>query len=430
MDRYLHKNLYDEISFSWRVQTDRKRRLIRDRFNVPSTIEYLTPIHRVQLRKPRRRLASSHVVVDRVISPTKKPLNNSSSAVATRSVLKSKSSPKDLKHSSKFCQLQDDTKSKKGDTIKKKEGLLDSSFLNEHHQQKQIPPTSKSQRNCKTLTAEQKKVKKPAEKDNAPLDLFYDKKCQTISKKGNKIQLQDEFGESGILDEQTHQQYPQERDGRSIKQISFEKQGSAKKAKETNESKKTEDDDRDYLFKTLNENNFNVVRVSGAQQNCLYRCVVLGTNNNMLQEYKRESSSYNPDKLDKAASDLRQRACKFGRQELHTFTQLTSDYGLREVMRERKCNNFSEVLEQISKPHVPADIFDQLLLSNFLKIKLVIFRFDRKNSKFHFLISSQPEEKYLNRTGNHVPIVYVRHNHSPTKTNEEGDHYDLLLLKK
>lgn len=427
MDRYVHKNLYDAISFSWRIQADKKRRYIRDRLNVPSTIEYLTPIHRVQLRKPCKRLAGSHVVIDGVISPSKEPPSKNPSSVTTRSVLKPKSSTKELK-CSRSRQLQDDTKSKKGNKTPKKEEIFDSLFLDEHRQQKQTQLTPKSQTNYKTLTAEQKKIR--TKEDNPSLDLLYDKKRRTTNKKGGKIQAHDGLDEYRILDEYPHKQYPQELEDISVKQNQSEKQKSEKKAKK---SQTYEDDDRDYLFKTLNENNFNVVRVSGAQQNCLYRCVVLGTNNDMLQEYKKESkssSSYNSDKLDKAASDLRQNVCKFGRQELHTFTQLTSDYGLREIMRERKCNNFLQVLDQISKPHVPADIFDQLLLSNYLKIKLVIFRFDRKNNNFHFLISSHPEEKYLNASGNHTPIVYVRHNHSPEKANEEGDHYDLLLLKQ
>ena len=191
-----------------------------------------------------------------------------------------------------------------------------------------------------------------------------------------------------------------------------------------------DDDDPDNFYKTLQLCDFDVFAISGAHQNCLYRCVVLGCNEKMLKNYKTSQDNLKTE-LDQKARALRQNVATFGRKELENFENVASVHGFDEILKERKCRSLSEAIDQIDKRNVPADVIDMTLLVNLLTVKLVIFRFVTNNGLFHHLGSFSPQKEYLrDKNYDNLPVVFVKHNQSSNVANEPGDHFELLILKQ
>jgi hypothetical protein len=189
------------------------------------------------------------------------------------------------------------------------------------------------------------------------------------------------------------------------------------------------EDDSETRYKSMQLSDFDVLAISGAHQNCLYRCMVLGLDDEMLRYYKLNRSGIKST-LDDKARTLRRDVCEFGRKELSTFTELTSTEGFQLVFDERHCHTITEAIDQIERQNVAGDTIDMLLLVNHLKVKLVIFRYTRTSKLFDYLCCFEPEEKYLETVKDELPLVIVKHNHSTNMVDEEGDHFELLIPKQ
>lgn len=368
MDRFRYENLCADLASKVQNEYNNRRRDLRNNFHGPSQVDHLTCIHRVLYRPHKRRQDVPTTAVSSNEYP--KPFRVSHA----KDLIGQVENPIIVNTRQKSKSISKNIQSDSARTILKLKPVRERKFAKARlaqEQQKQEPQLHR-------LKVQREKLDLPVEKE-------------TRSKKPKQ-----NGKDSRLKPEPTST---------------------------TKDVKHLEN------FRHLQRKDFDLVNISGAHQNCLYRCIALSLDNALLQKHLKSTQGTVQD-LDRAAENLRDRVYIFGNQCFTQITNVVLNDSHNVIYQERKCENFKQVLEQIKDGNVPADSFDKILLVNLLEINLIIYQFDYTEKTFRHFLDFEPHDIFSKNESNKRQTVFLQYCSGNIIANEPGNHFDLLIKKQ